>query len=192
MTRVVVVDGHPDHKVRRLIHALARAYAQGAKAAGHEVELITLSTLDFPLLREAEDFWHGQPPAVIAGCQRAVAEADHLVILFPLWLCSIPALTWGFIEQMIRPGFAFKHAPRGISKGLLQGRSARVVMTMGMPALLYRLFLRAHSLKTLRYVLHFAGFRPVRSTLFGSVEAVAARRREAWLERMRRLGREAR
>jgi len=59
------------------------------------------------------------------------------VLLFPLWLGDMPALLKGFLEQVARPGFAFaveRDSPL-ISK-LLAGRSARVVVAMGMPALL--------------------------------------------------------
>jgi putative NADPH-quinone reductase len=191
---VVVVDGHPDARPGRLVHALAEAYTEGAKSAGHEVEIISVGTLEFPLLRTPEDFWHGQPPGTIAACQQAIARADHLVLFFPLWLTAVPALTQGFIEQVMRPGFAFEHAsrPLGLSRPLLSGRSARLVVTMGGPTLLFRLYLRSHSVKTLRYMLRFTGFRPVCTTLLGRVAAVSARTRAGWLEQMRCLGREAR
>lgn len=194
MSCVVIIDAHPDPRPGRLIHALADAYAQGAESAGHEVLRIAAGGLEFPLLRQAEDFWHGRPPAVIADCQRAIARADHLVILLPLWLTAVPALTQAFIEQVIRPGFAFQHAAtrHGLSRPLLKGRSARVVITMGMPVLLYRVYLRAHSFRVLRFILRFSGIRPVRASFFGSVEAVSPQRRARWLMRMQRLGRLAR
>ena len=33
--------------------------------------------------------------------------ADHVVILYPLWLGSMPALLKALLEQMLRPGFAY-------------------------------------------------------------------------------------
>jgi hypothetical protein len=61
-----------------------------------------------------------------------------------------PGTAWAFVEQVIRPGFAIWYASgrRGISRGLLKGRSARIVMTPCMPVLPYRLYIRAHSLRT--------------------------------------------
>src|SRR5215203_6288283 len=38
MTRIAILQGHPTRGERHLCHALAEAYAQGARAAGHEVE----------------------------------------------------------------------------------------------------------------------------------------------------------
>jgi hypothetical protein len=63
---------------------------------------------------------------------------------------------------------------------------------MGMPALAYRWYFHAHSLKSLeRNILRFSGIGPIRDTLIGSVEADAAVR-QAWLRKMRSLGRAAR
>jgi putative NADPH-quinone reductase len=59
---------------------------------------------------------------------------------------------------------------------------------MGMPALVYRFFFGAHSLKSLeRNILKFCGIGPISETLIGSVETSAAKR-QAWLETMRQLG----
>jgi len=46
-------------------------------------------------------------PAGLADAQTAIAWAEHLVLLFPLWLGDMPALVKAFLEQVARPGFAF-------------------------------------------------------------------------------------
>lgn len=51
--------GHPDPKGDRFCHALANAYAQGARESNHEVETIPVSQLDFTVLRTKEDFETG-------------------------------------------------------------------------------------------------------------------------------------
>jgi putative NADPH-quinone reductase len=72
---------------------------------------------------------------------------------------------------------------------LLRGRSARVVVTMGMPALLYRWYYGAHAIRSLeRNILRFAGVAPVRRSLIGLVEDKDARRRTRWLAALERLG----
>jgi len=189
--RIAVIDGHPDPDPRRFVHALAEAYSAGAREAGHEVRRINIAELDFPLLRTAEDFQRGVPSALIKNCQATLSWADHWVILYPLWLGSMPALLKGLFEQVGRPGFAFTEARgRGLPKKLLKGRSARVVVTMGMPGLFYRWYYRAHSLKSLeRNILAFIGVSPVRASIVGMVEGVSAATRAQWLKRMSGLGR---
>ena len=77
--------------------------------------------------------------------------AQHWVFLFPLWHGTMPALLKGFLEHIFRPGFAMEYQKNGFPKRLLAGRSARIVVTMGMPVLLYR------CIPTLRAVLFSGG-----------------------------------
>jgi putative NADPH-quinone reductase len=112
------------------------------------------------------------PPPAIAEAQETIAWAEHLVIIYPLWLGAMPALLKGFFEQAMRPGFAV--ARSGVEPGPkqpLKGRSAHIIVTMGMPALVYRWYFRAHSLKSLkRNILGFVGIAPQRDTIIGMVE----------------------
>jgi putative NADPH-quinone reductase len=193
MKRIAVIVGHPDRDAARYGRALALAYARGAESAGHEVRVIDVTTLDFPLLRRASDWQDGEPVAAIREAQATVAWAGHLLIVFPLWLGDMPALLKGFLEQLLRPGFAFTKAVPGRPwKKLLAGKSARLVVTMGMPAFFYRVFYRAHSVASLRRnILAFCGVAPVRTTLIGMIEAARDGARRAWLDKMAELGRQA-
>lgn len=191
MSRILILDGHPDPAAGHFLRAAADAYAQGAAASRHEVRRIMLAAIDFPLIR-SEAQWKDSPaPADIAGAQRDMHWAEHLVVLYPLWLGDVPALLKGFLEQVFRPEFAFRYAENGFPEKLLTGKSARIVVSMGMPAPLYRLIYRAHSVRSLkRNVLSFVGFDPVRLSLIGSI-AGKARHRERWLNRLRMLGERA-
>ena len=187
--RIAILQGHPDPAGGHFVHALADAYERAAREAGHEVRRIDVARLEFPLLHNAQE-WEWKPPAEsIAAAQQALAWAGHLVILYPLWLGDLPALLKGFFEQTLRPGFALgKAAPGRMPKKLLAGRSARIVVTMGMPAFFYRIYYRAHSLKSLkRNILEACGIAPVRATLIGMVEG-SKEARDGWLTRLAVLG----
>ena len=94
----------------------------------------------------------------------------------------------GFLEQVARPGFALSMGESGFPKRLLKGRSARLIVTMGMPTAFYRLFYRGHSVKSFkRNILELVGFKPVRVSLIGNVERSRAYR-EKWLAKMRDFG----
>jgi putative NADPH-quinone reductase len=191
--RVAIIQGHPDPAGGHFGHALADAYAEGALAAGHAVERIEVARLDFPLLRTQADFETGSPPDSIRAAQDALRRAEHWVLLYPLWLGAMPGLLKGFLEQVCRPGFAFRYVARGMPEKLMKGRSARIVVTMGMPAFAYRWWFGAHSLRSLeRNILGFIGIRPIRETLIGGVGGLGAAKAAAWLERMRSHGRDAR
>nr|WP_281246034.1 NAD(P)H-dependent oxidoreductase [Brevundimonas viscosa] len=67
------------------------------------------------------------------------------------------------------------------------GRSARVIVTMGMPALIYRTGFIGYSLASLkRGVLGLVGFRPVRDMVIGGVES--RRDHEQVLARVGQMG----
>lgn len=191
--RILILQGHPDPAGGHFNHALAEAYRAGAEAAGHEVRLIAIAALDFPVLRSKAQ-WDAEPaPAALLDAQQAIAWAEHIVLFFPLWLGGVPALVKAFLEQVARPGFALSRPAKGeFPRKLLGGRSARLVVTMGMPALVYRWYFRAHSLKALeRNILGFVGIAPVHETLIGGVESLDAREAPAWLAKLRRLGAQA-
>jgi putative NADPH-quinone reductase len=190
--RITLIQGHPDAQAQHFGHALAAAYVQGAAEAGHEVKSIDVAQLDFPLLRSKEDFEHGVPPETIQRAQQTIAWAEHLVLYYPLWLGTMPALLKAFLEQVFRPAFTSAAPASGTRwKKPLAGKTARIVITMGMPALFYRWYFRAHSLKSLeRNVLGFCGIGPIKENLFGMVETPHPARRERWLATMHTLGRQ--
>jgi putative NADPH-quinone reductase len=175
---ILIVDGHPDSAPEHFVHALAGQYASAAESAGHLVQIVRLSDLKFPWLRNADEFAR-QPLGMIGAQQQHLSWADHLVIIYPLWLGSMPALLKAYLEQVMRPGFAFAYGKKnGLPRKLLAGKTARIVVTMGMPSLFYRLYYRSHSVRSLvRNILGFVGFKPVRVSLIGNVESVRARAR---------------
>jgi putative NADPH-quinone reductase len=179
---ILVVIGHPDPAPGRYGRQLADAYIRGARRAGHSVDAIDVAALKFPLLRSKADYDSGEIPPGLRAAQTKVDWANHLVIIFPLWLGEMPALLKGFLEQVVRFG---ANDPRP-----LKGKSARIIITMGMPALVYRFVFRAHGLKNLKHnILGFCGVRPIRSSLIGLIENKDPRARERWLKKAEQLGR---
>lgn len=188
--RILLVQGHPDVNQHHLCNALERAYTKGATAAGHDVRHIDVAALDFPLLRSQQEWEQGLLPANLKPSQMDISWAEHIVFFFPLWLGDMPALLKGFLEQIARPDFAFKSdGSNPFAQKGLSGRSARVVVTMGMPALVYRWYFRAHSIKSLeRNILGFVGINPVNETLIGSVGNLDDKTAKKWITKLESLG----
>ena len=185
--RILIIDGHPDLRPERLCRALVAAYAEGARSRGHEVRTLQVGSLGLPFLRSADEFASAEAPPVVAAVQADVRWADHLAIFHPLWLGAAPAMLKGFFEQVFRYGFALSE--RGALARPLKGRTARIVVTMGMPAPAYSLLFGAFGVRSLeRSVLNLAGIWPARHTLFGGVGQASAGTRERWLRKMRSLG----
>ena len=183
----MILQGHPDPDGGLLCHALADEYAKSVESVGVSVRRIELAKLNFPLLRSKVDFDRGQKgtPESLQQAQTDIIQAQHLTIIYPLWLGMMPALLKGFIEQVFRPGVAVSDNESGFPGKLMTGKSARIVVTMGMPTLAYRWYFRAHSLKSLeRNILGISGFRPIRETLFGSVDIASAKTKDKWFRKI--------
>lgn len=93
------------------------------------------------MLRSSQEFEHGTIPDDLDEAAGALAWAQHIVLVFPLWLGTMSAELKAFLKQVIRPGtaFAFPAEGEGFAKSLLRGRSARLVVTMRMPTPFYRI-----------------------------------------------------
>lgn len=104
MKDILILDGHPDPSDARLVHALAEAYRQGAEQAGHQVKVVRLADLTFPLLRSQADYEKSEPVDSVRNCQHLMEWATHTVIFYPLWLGSMPAFLyrWYFRAHSLR------------------------------------------------------------------------------------------
>lgn len=191
MTKIAIVVGHSQRAT--FCEALGEAYQKGAAGAGHDVQLFVLAKLNFDaILREG--YFREQPlePDLRAACD-AIKAADHLVLIFPLWLGTLPAILKGFLERILQPDLIRLRNANDNNWKILAGKSARVIMTMGMPGLIYRFWFGAHALRMLkRNILYFMGVRPVRSTIHGMIEMVSDEKRLQWLKETEAMGHEAR
>lgn len=184
--KILIINGHPDSAPERLCAALADAYSKGAKDGGHIVKRLDIGNLEFALLASANAFTDVAPPKTIEDAQQAILWADHLVIVYPLWLGGLPAKLKGFFEQAFRYGFALS-LPGQKMQGLLKGRSARMIVTMGMPAIVFRWVFGAHGVRAVeRGMLWISGIRPVRSLFIGGVGR--PRNFSPWLRKVEALG----
>ena len=190
MARIVIIVGHALRGT--YCEALAEAYRRGAESARHEVSLFNTATMTFdPILRGGYRTLQPLEPD-LAAARTAIQAADHLVLIFPLWLGTLPAIFKGFLERVIQPDI-FEPAKTGRFATPWKGKSARVVITMGMPGFVYRWYYGAHALKMLkRNILGFVGIAPMRSTIHGMIEGVSPERRQRWLADMESLGRSGR
>jgi putative NADPH-quinone reductase len=197
LRRIVLIQGHPDRSGGHFCHALADRYVSGARTAGHRVDLIELAAMDLPFLRSRDDLRRGPPPEGVARAQAAMLASDHIVVIHPIWNGGAPALVRTFMEQAFRPSFTFPDADANTNlsflsafreRKALHGKTANVIVTMQMPAIVYRLLFRPHQEAS---ALWLAGVRPVRQTPIGGVESANGDNRQSWLNRVQAMGERA-
>ncbi len=184
--------GHPDGD--SYCHDLAVAYAQGARKAGHDVEMVQLPKLNFdPVLHKGYKERQVLEPD-LAKAQELIKWCQHLVLVYPTWWGTLPSLTKGFIDRTFLPGFAFNSKKgRKLPVQHLKGRSARVVTTMDSPYWFYWLWIGRPGFKMVkRSVLGFCGFSPVRFTAFSNIRFLGKNKLDRNIEKARSLGAKAR
>lgn len=189
--RVLVILGHP--KTDSFCGALANSYVEGAKAAGNEVQLIALGNLSFdPVLHNGYAAIQALEPDLVAG-QAAIAWAQHIVFVYPIWWGAMPALLKGFIDRLFLPGFAFKYRKGSLLwDRLLSGRSAHLLVTMDTPPWYFRWVYRMPGHNQMkRTILEFSGIKPVTVSSFGPIKDSNQQKREKWLAQANTYGHHA-
>ena len=188
MPEVLVISCNPE--TSSFDHALANAYCESARSAGASVNLLDLGTLKFdPILHHGYKEVQPLEPDLLYA-QKLIKAADHIVLVYPSWWGSIPALFKGFIDRVFLPGFAFRHHEKDMLwDKLLTGKTARIILTQDSPGwwnwLVYRRS-NIHSVKSA--TLQYCGIKPVRVTSINKVGYLTPGQREQWLKKVTLLG----
>ncbi len=173
--------------------AILENYKKGALQSGHEVKTINIGELHFdPILhngyKEIQNL-----EADLLSSQELITWSDHLVVIFPTWWGSTPAILKGFFDRAFIPGFAFKYIPNSrFWNKLLKGRSARIITTMDGPSFYYKYFAGAPGIKMMKKsILEFCGFSPVKYNIIGSLKFLSQKQKEIKLQQIFKLGTKA-
>ncbi|OGY93559.1 MAG: NADPH:quinone reductase [Candidatus Komeilibacteria bacterium RIFOXYC2_FULL_45_12] len=186
--KILLILGHPDKNTFN--GALAEAYETAALAAGAEVRRLNLGELKFdPVLWLGYKKIQTLEPHLLQA-QKDIQWAEHLVIIYPTWWSTMPALFKGFFDRLLLPGFAFNFRARSpFWDKRLTGKSARLIVTMDGPALFYKIYLGNPGHKIMKYgILKFCGIKPVKITSLYSVKNRSDRTKRKWLKKISKLG----
>jgi len=122
--------------------------------------------------------------------QEEIKKADHLVLVYPTWWATYPALLKGFIDRVFLPGFSFKYRENSpLWDKLLTGKTARMIVTMDSPKWYYALFMKNAGHRSMKKgILEFCGIKPVKITSFSQLKSSTEASRKAWLTQVEKLG----
>ncbi|MFB4289918.1 NAD(P)H-dependent oxidoreductase [Nonomuraea sp. ATR24] len=149
LKKILVVTAHPEP--RSLNAALGRFAVERLRAAGHEVRVTDLYAAKWKAAVDADDFPEhvgdrrldvlavsgeatlaGRLSADIAAEQEKLRWSEAVILQFPLWWFSVPAILKGWIDRVFT--FEFAHGPSvppPYSEGALAGRRALASVTIG-------------------------------------------------------------
>jgi len=185
--KIFILVGHSH--LRGFTAELADAYESSARAAGYEVKRLNLSDLKFdPILHHG---YHEIQPleSDLVKVQENIRWADHLVILYPNWWTSMPAILKGMFDRMWLPGFAFNFDKENHDViELLKGKTARVIVIDGVHTpFMTRLKYGDYTNEISRGILGFSGLK-VHVTTMGPCEHPDPAKHDKWVEEVRELG----
>lgn len=188
MKKILVINGNPD--TQSLCSELARSYKKGADSAGTECKLVHLAELEFnPVLtygyRQRTEL---EPDLVLL--QEEIRNANHLVLVYPNWWGTYPALLKGFLDRILLPGFAFRYRENKMQMDkLLTNKTARLIVTMDSPKWYYTLFQKSPGHNSMKKgILEFCGIKPVKISSFGPVITSVESTRKAWITKVEKMG----
>jgi len=188
MKNILIIQGHPDSE--SFCWALGEAYKRGASSSGAAIQEIKISNLYFnPNLAFGYRKRTQLEPDLLTSWEK-ILKADHLVIIYPVWWASMPAIMKGFFDRLFLPGFAFEKIENSLWwKKLLKGKSARIITTMDQPPWYFWLRYLAPAHQALKHgTLKFCGVSPVKITSIGPIRLSKETFRKNHLLKIEKLG----
>lgn len=186
--KILILQGHPDKQ--SFNHALHAAYKKGALQAGAQVEEIFVGDLPFKLSLEHAYRQRTELEPCLIEAQNKIKWADHIVVIYPVWWGSVPAVLKGFFDRVLLPGFAWRKRENSVWwDKLLTGKTARIISTMDQPPWYYFLMYGAPSDRAVKKLtLEFCGIKPVKITSIGPIRLSKESFRKNWLKKIEALG----
>ncbi|MCA9354709.1 MAG: NAD(P)H-dependent oxidoreductase [Candidatus Kaiserbacteria bacterium] len=184
---IVIICGNPD--ADSFTGAILDQYQTAATEAGHAVHRINLGELHFdPILHRGYKEIQALEPD-LEMVQNAIREADHVVIGYPNWWCTMPALLKGLFDRIWLPGFAFNFnkETKKLDKHLA-GKTGRVFIISGTHSPFKTWWQFGDYTNEIQYgILEFAGIKTDVSA-YGPAEKVTDTVREKWMKEVATLG----
>ncbi|MCI1985161.1 MAG: NAD(P)H-dependent oxidoreductase [Lactobacillus sp.] len=193
MSKTVIVTCHP--YAGSFCHALMVAAAQGAKNSGQDVDVIDLEAEQFdPVMHSADLIGflkHQAQDEQARDYIRRLQDAEHLILVFPIWWELMPAMMKGFIDKVIFPGETFDYTANGtgMRSRLNHLQATTIITTMNTPKALYRwAFGNAIQRALIRGTFKKMGLKHIQWLSCNMVKTSTDAKRQAWLQQATQIG----
>ncbi len=187
MKQILIINGHPRKDSFNFV--IAETYKKSAIRTGVSVKVLNVIDLEFEAFQTK--FKDYDAPKDIINARGLIAEADHIVWVYPIWWYSMPAILKAFIEQTFVSGFAFEYLKSDkILKWnkLLKNKTFSIISTMDAPPLFYKTIIKDAGGKFLKESMKFCGMKFKSRIYFGSVKLSSEEQRKKWLTKIEIAG----
>ena len=188
MKKILIINGHPDKE--SFNYALSEAYKIGAKKSTAEIQEINIRELNFNPNLQFGYRKRTELESDLLEAQEKLKWADHLVLVYPIWWGSVPAIMKGFLDRVLLPGFAFNKREKSLWwDKCFTGKTARIICTLDQPAWYYKWIYRSPSHNAMKKLtLNYIGVKKVRITTIGPIRLSKEKFRAKWLKKVATLG----
>lgn len=130
MTKFLAFTANPEPE--SLTQYIGKAFLEGAKSRGADVEFVDLHAIGFdPTYRMADRKQYlneGPMPDDAKALQQKILDADVIAMVCPIYWCSMPAMMKGFTERVLCRHFGYNPDH---SKSVIADKKFRFIMLTG-------------------------------------------------------------
>jgi NAD(P)H dehydrogenase (quinone) len=192
--RAVVIVANPNST--GFSHAICDRVRMGLEENGHEVIVHDLYAEGFRAAMSADEraAYHGDTPVLDPLVGRHIADitsAHTLIVIYPTWWSSMPAIMKGWLERVMVPGVGFVFdAKHKVRPGLTNIKRLVGISTYGSPRR-YVALINDNGRRTIKRALRISTGLDTRSKWLPlyAIEQASAAEREQFLDRVERAAR---
>lgn len=191
--RTLIVYNHP--REGSFCSAVREAVKNGLKTGNHEYKVIDLDRDGFdPVMREkdlkafvaagriGEDGLEEVDPLVLRY-MKMMRWAEQIVMIFPIWWMTTPAMTKGFIDKVIFPGIVYKMEGGKLVSKLSSLKQVTIITTMNTPSEVYHdIFGNSLEGSLIKGTFNQIGIHDIRWISLNMVKQAGDEKRWVWLD----------
>lgn len=191
--KTLIVYYHPHEG--SFCSAILEAVENGLQKGEHEHHTIHLEKDGFDPVMHDKDLaafvhagrfgTHGQkeidPIALLY--MKKMRWAEHIVMIFPIWWMTMPAMVKGFIDKVIFPGMVYKMEGGKLISTLSGLKQVTIITTMNTPADVYKdVFGNSIEGSLIKGTFNQIGIHDIRWISLNMVKQVGDEKRWVWLD----------
>ena len=191
--KTLIIYNHPHEG--SFCSAIRDAVVTGLENGGHRHKIINLDADGFdPVMREKDLGAFVQasrnPDKEIEGLDPLVQVyvdkmrwAERIVMIFPIWWMTMPAMMKGFVDKVIFPGLVYKMEGGQLVSQLSRLKQVVVITTMNTPAAIYESsFNNSIEGSLIKGTFNQIGIHDIRWISLNMVKQVGDEKRWLWLD----------
>ena len=191
--KTLIVYNHPHEG--SFCSAIREAVENGLKTGGHEYKVIDIDKDGFdPVMRPkdlktfvtagkiGEDGLEDVDPLVLRY-MKMLRWAEQIVMIFPIWWMTTPAMTKGFIDKVIFPGIVYKMEGGKLISMLSSLKQVTIITTMNTPSEVYHdVFGNSLEGSLIKGTFNQIGIHDIRWISLNMVKQCGDEKRWVWLD----------